>query len=184
MSTKSKASKTTSGCCKRKATLNITFEWDMDVFPPAWVFPDWSSRYVSDLFQRLKRRLNIKSEASQECKDRALIIIMEKMYASMYLGFNKWKASATQQQRNLFEVGGTLLPLPFTPYDLIVFKTESKQWNFELECCDEKNGVRIITDFASFPGITGYKAKKDWSGGLPGWDGPSLNPPVKGEPLT
>lgn len=185
MSTRSKSSQTTGGCCTRTATLSIDFWWAMDVQPPALLFPSWDSRYLTDSLggTGLKSRIEIISNASDECKEVAQNIIISRMVQSMNTGFRAWKRIATIQQKNLFEFGGTLLPVPFTPYDQIKFNIEPESWDFEIECCDEL-GVASIKSFRGFPRIFGFQAKKDWSGGLPGWDGPALTPRIIGAPFT
>lgn len=185
MSTKSKSSQQSGGCCNRRAALIIDYEWRMYVLPPALLFPSWDSLYLSNTFSTmpLKYEMRIVSNASDKCKEMAKDIIESRMVQSINEGFRAWKRIATQQQRVLFQLGGTLLPVPLVPYDEISFNIEPKSWNFNIKCCD-KYGVASITSFSGFPRIYGFQAMKARSGGLPGWSGPILTPRIIGAPIT
>lgn len=144
MSTKSKASRSTKGCCIRKGTLSIN-PFTQEIYGLFdWYLGDPSVPYQpSGLEGPLNTgTISIRTDASDQCQDKAKRQIIQFMRNAIAIGFMRWLRRSNQV--NL--AGGV--------YNWIRFLSLN-DWEFEMLCCDETNQGGIITDFRSFPRVYG-----------------------------
>jgi hypothetical protein len=155
MSTKTKASQTTGGCCTRKGVLTVD-AFNQQVY-------GLFDLYLGDPFgpidppglggQLGSKTINIEIDASNDCKQRIKKEIEQFMRNAIAVGFGKWLQSGSQQINLISGISPA--------YNLIRFLGIFTPWEFEVLCCDNAQSAGILTDMSTFPHFYAHKLIRD-----------------------